>query len=155
MNRRATFVAQVEPAKSMEPRQGAFDDPPRAAEATAMWRSALGELGADPAAMQRVAMRLRIVGPVALNHPRLAHRPTGTAAERRNCVDQGQELGDVMAVGGGQQNGQRDAARLGENMVFRPRLTAIGWVRSSFFPPRNARTEPLSTSARVRSNWPR
>jgi hypothetical protein len=60
-----------------------------------------------------------------------------------------------MAVSGGQQGGQRDAARLGENVVLRPRLTAIGWVRSSFFPPRSARTEALSTSARVRSNWPR
>ena len=38
--------------------------------------------------------------------------------------------------------------------MFRPRLTAIGWVRSSFFPPRSARTEALSTMARARSSWP-
>jgi hypothetical protein len=155
VNRGPTFVAHVQAAKPMEPGQRAFDDPPRATEPTAMGRSALGELGVNPAAMQGVAMRLRIVASVALDQRRLADGPTGTAAERRNRVDQRQELGNVVAVGGGQQSGQRDAPRLGENVVLRPRLTAIGWVRSSFFPPRSARTEALSTRARVRSSWPR
>ena len=120
-----------------------------------MRSAALRELGSDPTAMQRVAMRLRIVAAVPLNQPRLAHGPTRTAAQRRNGVDQRQELGDVMAIRRGQPRGQRDAGRLGENVVLRPRLTAIGWVRSSFFPPRSARTEALSTRARLRSNWPR
>jgi len=139
----------------MEPGQRAFHDPPRATEPTAMGRPTLGELGLDPAAMQRVAMRLRIVAPVALNQPRLAHRATRTAPQRRNGVHQRQQLRDVVAIGGGQHGRQRDAACLGENVVLRPRLTAIGWVRSSFFPPRSARTEALSTRARVRSSWPR
>jgi len=155
VNTGPTFVAHIKAAEPMEPSQRAFHDPPRATEPTAMGCTALGELGVDPAAMQRLAMRLRIVAPVALNEPRLAHGPTRTAAQRRNRVDQRQELGDVVAIGGGQQGRQRDATRLGENVVLRPRLTAIGWVRSSFFPPRSARMEALSTRARVRSNWPR
>jgi hypothetical protein len=155
VNAGPTFVAQVEAAKPMQPRQRAFHNPPRATEPAAMRRAALRELGIDPAAMQRVAVRLRIVAPVALNQRRFARGATRTAAERRNRVDQRQQLGDVVAVGGGQDRRQRDASRLGENVVFRPRLTAIGWVRSSFFPPRSARTEALSTRARVRSNWPR
>ncbi len=60
-----------------------------------------------------------------------------------------------LAVGRRQQGDQRDAARLRENVMFRPALTAIGWVRSSFFPPRSARSEALSTRARARSSWPR
>jgi hypothetical protein len=120
-----------------------------------MGRAALGELGVDPAAVQRVAVRLRVIAPIALNQVRLADGTTGTPAQRRDRVDQRQQLGDVVAVRGRQQRRQRDAAGLGENVVLRPRLTAIGWVRSSFFPPRSARTEALSTRARVRSNWPR
>ncbi len=134
MNTRPPFVAHVEPAKPMEPGQRAFDDPSRAAQPTAVGRAALGELAGDPAAFQRVSMRLRIVGPVALDQPWLADRAAWTASERRNRVDQGQQLGDVVPIGAGQQCRQRDAARLGENVVLRPRLTAIGWVRSSFFP---------------------
>jgi hypothetical protein len=53
-------------------------------------------------------------------------------------------LRDIVHVGGGELRDQRDAARVGDDVVFRALLTAIGWVRSSFFPPRSARTEALS-----------
>ena len=139
-----TFVAHVKTAKSVKPGQRALHDPARAAQAAAVRRPALGELGVDPASMQRIAVRLRIVSSVALDQPRLSHGATRTAAERRNRVDERQQLGNVVAVRRGQQRRQRDAARLGENVVLRPRLTAIGWVRSSFFPPRSARTDALS-----------
>jgi hypothetical protein len=152
VNAGPTFVAQVEAAKPMQPRQRAFHNPPRATEPAAMRRAALRELGIDPAAMQRVAVRLRIVAPVALNQRRFARGATRTAAERRNRVDQRQQLGDVVAVGGGQDRRQRDASRLGENVVFRPRLTAIGWVRSTFFPPCTARTDELSATTREKSS---
>ena len=155
MNTRPTFIAHVESTKSVQPRQRALDDPARATQAAAVRRPALGELGGDPASMERIAMRLRIVSSVTLDEAGFAQRPTGTAAYRRNGVDQRQQLGDVVAVGAGEQGRQRDPACLGENVMFRPRLTAIGWVRSSFFPPRNARMDALSTTARARSNWPR
>ena len=155
MNASATFVAHIESSKSVKPRQRALNDPACAAQAAAVRRPSLRELGGDPAAMQRVTMRLRIVAAVALNQRRFAHRATRSAAEGRNRVDQRQQLGDVVPVGRRQHRRQRDAVGLGENVVFRPRLTAIGWVRSSFFPPRSARTEALSTTARARSNWPR
>jgi hypothetical protein len=45
--------------------------------------------------------------------------------------------------------------RVGKNMMFRPGFGAIGRVRSSFFPPRSARSEALSTTARARSIRPR
>ena len=149
-----TFVAHVEPAKSVKPGQRALHDPARASEAAAVRRPALGELRLDPASMQRVAMRLRIVSPVALDQVGLAPGSAGAAAERWNGIDQRHQLSNIVPVGAGEQRRQRDPACFGENVMFRPRLTAIGWVRSSFFPPRNARMEALSTTARVRSNWP-
>jgi N-6 DNA methylase len=155
VNTRPTFVAHVEPAKSVKPGQRALHDPPRAAEAAAVRRPALRELRVDPASMRLIAMRLRIVSPVALDQAGFAPGPPGAAAQRRNGVDEGQQLGDVVPVRTREQRRQRDPTRFGENVMFRPRLTAIGWVRSSFFPPRSARTEALSTTARARSNWPR
>ena len=76
-------------------------------------------------------MRLRVVRAVALDGTRLPRR---AAAERRNRIDQGQELGDVVAIGGGQLRDERDPVCVGENMMLRPGLAAIGRVRSSFFP---------------------
>ena len=155
MHTSPTFVAHVETAKSVKPGQRALNDPARAAQPAPVRRPALGELAVDPASMQRIAMRLRIVAAVTLDQAGFAPRATGASAQRRNGVDQRQQLGNVVPVGAGEQRRQRDPARLGENMVLRPRLTAIGWVRSSFFPPRSARIEALSTRARPKSNWPR
>ena len=139
----------------MEPGQRAFDDPARAAEATAVRRSTFGELRPDTAPVKGIAVRLGIVPAIPLKKRRLATGPARPAAQGRNRVDQRQQLSDVVAVRGRQARDERNPARVGENVMFRPRLTAIGWVRSSFFPPRSARTEALSTIARVRSSWPR
>src|SRR5258708_39535665 len=97
MNTGPTFVAHIQTAKSVKPGQRTLDDPTRAAQAAAVRRPALGELGVDPASMQRIAVRLRIVSSVALNQPWLPHGTTRTTAERRNRVDQRQQLGDVVA----------------------------------------------------------
>ena len=83
-----TLVADGQPTEPMEPRQGALDDPPRAPEATAMVGAPFGELGPNAPAVEDVAMRLRVVGAVALDQRRLAHRPAGTATHGRHRVDQ-------------------------------------------------------------------
>ena len=155
MDTRATFIPHVEATELMEPGQRALDDPARPAEATAMLGPAFRQLRFNAAAVEGVAMRLRIIAAVALHQVRLAPRPARSTAQWRNAVDEGQQLGDVVTVGGGQPRRKRNPVAVSENVMFRPRLTAIGWVRSSFFPPRSARMEELSAMARARSNWPR
>ena len=81
--------------------------------------------------------------------------PAARSAQGRDGIDQRQELGDVAAIRRRQVHHQRDAAGFGQNVMFRPLLAAIGWVRSGFFPPRTARRYALSTTARDRSRSPR
>jgi hypothetical protein len=100
-------------------------------------------------------VRLRIIAPVPLNELRLSDGAPHTAAEGRHGVDQGQQLGNVVPIRGRQRRDERNPVRVGENMMFRPGFAAIGRVRSSFFPPRSARSDELSTTARARSSWPR
>jgi hypothetical protein len=152
---RAPFIPHVEAAKLMEPGQRALDDPAGPAEATAMLGPALRQLRLDAPAVEGVAVRLRIIAAVALHEIRLPPGAAGPAAHWRYCVHQRQELRDVMPVGGRQLRRKRNPLAVSENVMFRPRLTAIGWVRSSFFPPRSARMEELSAMARARFNWPR
>jgi hypothetical protein len=155
MNARPPFVPQIESTKSMQPRQRTFHDPARATESAAMGRAALGELRANPAAMQGIAMRLRIVPTVALHEARLSQGPTRAAAQRWNAVHQRQQLRHVVPIRRREARDDRNPVGVGKNMMFRPGLTAIGRVRSSFFPPRSARSEALSTTARARSSRPR
>ena len=139
----------------MQPGDGAFDDPARPAQAAAVGTAALGELRGDPARLECVAMRLRIVAAIALDQLRFADRSPGTPLQRRHGVDQEEQLGHVVTMRGGQPRDERNPVRVGENMMLRPGLAAIGRVRSSFFPPRSARSDELSTTARARSIWPR
>ena len=155
MNAGSPLVAHRQTAEAVEPGHGAFHDPPRATQAAAVRRAAPRELRLDAAAVEGVAVGLRIVRAVALDQARLATRTTGTSAQRRDGVDQRQQLRDVVPVGRGQRRDERNPVRVGENMMRRPGLAAIGRVRSRFFPPRSARSEELSTTARARSSWPR
>jgi len=78
---RPTFIAHVQAAKLMEPRQRAFGNPARPPEATAMSSPAFGQLRLDPVAVEGVAVGLRIVAAVALDKVRLAPWATKLAAE--------------------------------------------------------------------------
>ena len=100
-------------------------------------------------------MRLRVVASVTLKHARAALGAPGPAAHGGQRGDQRIELRDVVDIGGGYLRDERDASRVGDEMVFGARLAAIGWVRSSFFPPRTARTEALSTMVHRWSSRPR
>jgi len=155
VNAGAPFVPDVEASKAMQPRQSAFDDPAGPTKAAAMRAAALGQLAADAAARELVPMGLRVVPAITLHQARFAHRVTRAAAHGRYGVHQRQQLGYVVPVRRREPRDNRNPVRVGENMMFRPGLAAIGRVRSSFFPPRNARSDALSTTARARSSWPR
>jgi hypothetical protein len=152
---RQPFVANVEPSEAMQPCQRAFDDPAGAAEAAAMRAIPPGEHGRDAAPPELGAMPLRVVPAIALDASGFRAGGPGPTANRGQVVDQRQQFTDVVVVGGGQMGDEGHAARVGQNVMFRPVLTAIGGVRSSFFPPRGARRDALSTTARSRSSWPR
>jgi hypothetical protein len=155
MDARSTLVADIQPAKSVEPRDRAFDDPSRTPHATPVVGTPFGQLGLNAATLEFVAMRLRVVAPVALDQLRFPDGPARASAQRRHRVDQREQLGDVVLIGSGQRRDERNPLGVGENVVFRPGLAAIGRVRSSFFPPRNARSDALSITARSKSRSPR
>jgi len=155
VNAGSALVPHGQSAESMEPRDRALDDPARPAQAAAVRAAALGELRGDTSSQELIPMRLRIVAAVALDQLRFADGSTGAPLQRGHRIDQREQLGHVVPMGGGQPRDERNPVRVGENMMLRPGLAAIGRVRSSFFPPRSARSEELSTTARPRSICPR
>ncbi len=146
------LVANRQAAEPMQPGEGAFDDPARLAQAAAVGCPSFRQLRRDAPVLELVAVGLRVVTPVALDEGRLPCRSTGASAQRRHRINEREQLGDVVSVRGGHDRDDRNPVRVGENMMFRPGFAAIGRVRSSFFPPRNARSDALSTTARSRSS---
>lgn len=100
---------------------------------------------------QHAAVRIGIVGAIALDAVRLAPRMTDSAAHGWNGIDEGQQLGYIMSVGCGQDLGEGNSLGISDEMMLAARLASIGGIRTSFFPPNTARTEELSTIARDQS----
>jgi hypothetical protein len=110
-----------------------------------------GKLTFDPSCCQRVTVGLGVVRPIPRHQVGPLQGAAASTGDRRDRIDQGQQLGAGVSVCFGQNDAQRHALRVTEEVVLRPRLTAIGWVRSSFSPPCTARTLELSAIARVKS----
>jgi hypothetical protein len=149
------FVADRQAAEAVEPGEGALNHPPADAEAAAVRRAPLGQDRNDPTGPEAIAVGLGVVAPVALQCTDAPAGAPASTAHGGQRVDHRIQVGDVVHVGGGHLGDERDATRVGDEVVLGALLAAIGWVRSSFFPPRTARTEPLSMTAHRWSRRPR
>jgi len=152
MNSGKSFVSDSEATKPMQPSDGALNYPSGLAQAAAVFGSAPCNLRLDAPSLERCAMGVRVVTTICLDEVGFASRTSRLSRDRRNRLDQRQQLRDVVAIGLGQNDRERNAFRVREDVVLRTGTTAIGWVRSRFFPAPRARIEELSATARDRSS---
>src|SRR5271170_6465960 len=147
-----TFVeTRPQSAELVKQRQSLFHHIAEDTQAAAMWRVASSNQGGDGATRQLHSMEIGIVSPVAHHFLRLAQRRTDLAANRRDGIDQRNQLRYVVAIGGGEEGGQRHAVGIDDQMVFRPVFPAIHGAGSRFFPPCTARMDDESTMTREKS----
>ena len=151
MNRWQALIAYAQSSELMQPSDGTLDHPASCAQIAAVYGSPLGNLMHDAALLQRQAVSPTVVGAIGLDALWLSQWSSPFAPDGRHAIDQRQELCDVMPVGLGQNDMDWDALRIDEDMVLAAFLAAIGWVRSSFFPPCRARTDELSATTREKS----
>jgi hypothetical protein len=114
----AAFVADEQAFHSVEPAEGAFDDPAVAAEAGAVALVAVGEQGCDPALAERSPVCVGAVAAVAEQDLGSPPRPAWPPADRGDAVEQGQQLGDVVALAAGQRPGERCPVGVGQEVVL-------------------------------------
>ena len=147
----ATFVSHAKPAKLMEPADGALHNPPQGAQSATMFRIALCDEGADAAFGQFGFVWFGVIRAIAKDEMGTL---TGTAllsAHRRNCVDEWNELGYIVAVSAGDGEGKWDSLAIGDEVVLAPGFAAIRWIGACLLPPKTARTLEESTTARDQS----
>lgn len=136
----SAFPADAESLEAVEPGEGALDDPAVGAQAGAVPCSAAGDGRHDAAGADLVAVDVVVVPAVGEQRVRLPARTADPAADRRDRVEQRQELGDVVAVAAGQRDGQRDAGRVDQQMVLGARAGTVDRGRPGQEPPKSART---------------
>ena len=113
-----TFIADLQASERVKPCNRALDWPTRFAQATAMGRANLCEHRRDAALSQTLSMGFRTVAPVALNDLRFMQWTPPLASNAWNGIDEGIELGDIVAVRPAQDDRERDAFRVDDEAVF-------------------------------------
>ncbi len=154
MNVGATFEANSETAEMMQPGVSTFDDPTDFSKATTVRVAAPRNDGWDVAFVKDASAFVVVVTAVGVDAARTAQRSSTHAADRCDCLDQRNQLGDVVTIGAGQDCRDWRSVGVGGDVVFRSRSRSIGGVRASFRPPqpheskRNRRRLGRSRSSR-------
>ncbi len=130
-----SFVANLEPSECMKPGKGTFDEPSRFTEAAAMRRTDFGKQGRDAAFAQVLSVWLGTIAPVAQNNFRFAQRTSAFSSNGRNRLDQRIELRAVVAIRGSQDDRERDALRVDDEVRLLPSLRRSVGFGPGFFPP--------------------
>ena len=127
--------AQQEAAAVVEPGEGAFDDPAVPAEARAVLGLTARDDRLDAPLPDEAAVLVVVVAAISEQRPRSATRSPWTAAHRRDAVEQFEQLGDVVAVGGGERPGQRDATTVYEQVVVATATAPVDRAGTRFRAP--------------------
>lgn len=147
----AFFVSDAESAMSVQPRDGALNVPAKESESAAVFGVASCNQRAHLSFEQFYSVRVGIIRAVGDDEGRPFARTARFAGYRRDGVDEGDQLGDVMLVGTGDGDGKGNPLPIRDDVVFGTRFAPIRWIRARLGPPKTARTLDESTIARDQS----
>jgi hypothetical protein len=145
------LVADGQPAEAGEPGQRALDHPPVPTQAFAALDIPSRDARDDtPPAAGAAAARV-VIPFIGVQLARALARPPGALVDGRHGVEQRFEKAAVVDVRGAEQEGERDAARVHEDVPLGAGLAAVGRVRAGRFAPLLAGTLALSSEQRRQS----
>jgi hypothetical protein len=155
MDMSIAFVSNFQTSERMKPCNRTLDLPTRFTQSAAVGCADLCKYGFDAPLTQAFPMWLGTVASVALNDFWLVQGPTSLASYLGNGINQRVELGNVVAIRPGQDDRERDALCVDDEVVLAAEFAPVRGARAGFFPASTARIDELSTRTRVRSSWPR
>jgi len=114
----AAFVTDAQPAEWVQPTDRAFDDPTDLAQMTAVVAVSACDAGGGADVLERQAVLVAVVGAVGVEFIEAVAWGTGLALDRRDVVDQVQQLCGVVVVGGGGPGDDGGAVAVGQQVVL-------------------------------------
>jgi len=151
MNIRTTLVTNPQTPVLVQPTQRPLHYPAIHPKAAAMFGPTPGQHGNDSQPAQDAAVPRRVIGPVPVQAFGTAARWTRLATDGRDGGDQGKQLVDVVLVGRRHLRRQGNAVGIGDDMVLAARFAPIRRIGAGLVPPKTARTEAESITARDQS----
>ena len=154
MNVGALLIANSQSTELVKPREGPFNDPPPSAQSAAMWGVALGEPRHDAVGTQTSPDCLGVIAPVTQHTIRTMSRSSALSLQGWDGVNEGESLLRAVAIGPGELNDQRNSPCVADQMTLAAELGPVSRIGARLRPPKTARTELPSTTARDQSIWP-
>lgn len=151
MDVQLALVTDCQSPEPVEPREAALDYPSMLAEFLTGFEAPSGDAGLHLTTMARAAAATVVVGLVGMQLVRSASRTAALARNRRDSVEQVFEGHAVVDVGPGQDERERDAPAVGNQVTFGAGPAAIRGVRTCRGTPLFAAMDELSTQARLQS----
>ena len=153
MNVIAFLITNTKTPILMQPGDTAFYNPAIEAQSASVFSPPSSQQRNNSSAAKLLPMRLGVIAPITKKDIGTLNWSANLACDCGNTVNQRQKLCDVVAVCTSQCHRKRDTIGIRYQMVFRPFLAAIRWVWTRFCPPKTARTDAESTTAREKSIW--
>ncbi len=148
------LVADAEAAAAEEPGQAPLHHPTVPAQPLGGVDPTSGEARRDSPGTEGSPQGRGIVGLVAVQLPWALARPPRLPSgsdNRRDGINQREQLRGVVGVGRRQTDSERDAVAIGDEVVLGAEFAPVRWVRPGRFAPLFARTLRLSRLARLQS----
>ncbi len=108
MHVRAAFVADEQALEVVQPGEGALDDPAVTPQTGAVLGLPASDHRLDASLAEQPAVLVVVVAAVADHAVGSTARPTKKAAHRGHCIEEGDQLSDVVAMRAGEREGERE-----------------------------------------------
>ena len=148
----AAVGADEEAAAVVQPGEGAFDNPAVSAEARAVLGLAASDDRLHAPLPDEPAVFVVVVAAVSDQRPRPSPGATDPTAHGRHPIEQLEQLGDVVAVAGGERPGERHPAAVYEQVVFAAAAASVDRARTCLGAPFFAGRWLESATARSHSS---
>ena len=113
-----TLPADAKPPELVKPGEAALHDPALGAETGAVVLAPPGNQWLDAPAPELAAVLVVVIAPVGEQPIGATARAADPAGDRHDTIDQGQELGDVVAVPACEGDRQRQPAGVGQQVML-------------------------------------
>jgi hypothetical protein len=150
----ASFVAGAEPFELVQPGEATLDYPAHLAQSGTVGDAASRDQRLDAPLPQHAAVLVEIVAPVGIQAPGLAAGTSPPTPDRRDGVQQRQELGDVVPVAAGERDRERGSVTVDDQVVLGAGTGAVDGRGADVIPPLRPRTCDPSTEQSSRSSRP-